>query len=408
LELIKTAIKMNFRHFYILCFVLIYGVSGFSQDTQKQLEVKRKKLENEIAYTSKLLKETKSNKTATVNQLRLINVKINTRVDLLATLKSEVYHLNIKIEKTESSIYKLDEELVILKEKYIEIAWYAFKYKTGYNKLIFLFSADDINQAYQRMRYLDQISSYIRKEAERIREVEERKNKELDQLEVEKLKKNRLLGNEQTEILELEKEQVKKNRIKTNLQSKEKQLRASIKSKEKERKKLASKIQKIITAEIAPKKDTKTGKTYALTPSEKKLTSSFAVNKGSLPWPTQRGVISETYGVHTHPVLKRVKTKNNGINIVTVKNSEARSVFKGKVVSITKISATNLAVIIKHGEYFTVYSNLDKVFVAKGDEVSTKQVVGQIHTNLQGKTELHFEIWKGTSKQNPAYWIVKK
>jgi len=387
---------------------MFIGISVFSQDNQKQLEIKRKKLESEIKYTNKLLKETKSNTTATVNQLRLINVKINTRVDLLATLKSEVYYLDIKIEETESSIFKLDEELTNLKDKYIEIAWYAFKYKTDYNKLVFLFSAADINQAYQRMRYLDQISSYIRKEAERIKEVEKVKNGLLEKLKTEKKRKSSLFGNEQSEIFELEKEQTKTTKIKTSLQSKEKELRASIRDKEKQKNKLARQIEKIIAAEIAPKKDLKTGKTYALTPSEKKLTSSFVSNKGSLPWPTQRGVISETFGVHNHPVLKRVKTKNNGINIVTSKNGEARAVFKGKVVSITKISATNLAVIIKHGEYFTVYSNLDKVYVAKGDEVVTKEIIGQIHTDLKGKTELHFEIWKGTLKQNPAYWVVKK
>jgi len=399
---------MNFRQICILFIVMFIGISVFSQDNQKQLEIKRKKLESEIKYTNKLLKETKSNTTATVNQLRLINVKINTRVDLLATLKSEVYYLDIKIEETESSIFKLDEELTNLKDKYIEIAWYAFKYKTDYNKLVFLFSAADINQAYQRMRYLDQISSYIRKEAERIKEVEKVKNGLLQKLKTEKKRKSSLLGNEQSEIFELEKEQTKTTKIKTSLQSKEKELRASIRDKEKQKNKLARQIEKIIAAEIAPKKDLKTGKTYALTPSEKKLTSSFVSNKGSLPWPTQRGVISETFGVHNHPVLKRVKTKNNGINIVTSKNGEARAVFKGKVVSITKISATNLAVIIKHGEYFTVYSNLDKVYVAKGDEVVTKEIIGQIHTDLKGKTELHFEIWKGTLKQNPAYWVVKK
>lgn len=399
---------MNFRQICILFIVMFIGISVFSQDNQKQLEIKRKKLESEIKYTNKLLKETKSNTTATVNQLRLINVKINTRVDLLATLKSEVYYLDIKIEETESSIFKLDEELTNLKDKYIEIAWYAFKYKTDYNKLVFLFSAADINQAYQRMRYLDQISSYIRKEAERIKEVEKVKNGLLQKLKTEKKRKSSLLGNEQSEIFELEKEQTKTTKIKTSLQSKEKELRASIRDKEKQKNKLARQIEKIIAAEIAPKKDLKTGKTYALTPSEKKLTSSFVSNKGSLPWPTQRGVISETFGVHNHPVLKRVKTKNNGINIVTSKNGEARAVFKGKVVSITKISATNLAVIIKHGEYFTVYSNLDKVYVAKGDEVKTKETIGQIHTDLKGKTELHFEIWKGTLKQNPAYWVLKK
>jgi len=387
---------------------MFFSISVFSQEGQKNLEIKRKKLEGEIAYTNKLLKETKSSKNTTVNQLRLLDAKINTRVDLLATLNSEVYYLNNKIEDTEDVLFILDEELVILKEKYIEIARHAFKYKSSYNKLIFLFSADDINQAYQRMRYLDQISSYIRNEAERIKKIESEKSIVLAKLNSEKVKKSNLQSEEQSEILELEKEQAQKTIIKANLQSKEKKLRTSIKEKEKQKRKLTSQIKKIITAEIALKKDKKTGKTYALTPSEKKLSSSFVANKGSLPWPTQRGVISETYGVHNHPVLKRVKTKNNGINIVTAKNSEARAVFSGKIVSITKISATNLAVIIKHGEYFTVYSNLDKVYVAKGDEVKTKETIGQIHTDLKGKTELHFEIWKGTLKQNPAYWVLKK
>ncbi len=399
---------MNLRLFCILSLIMLFSISVFSQEGQKQLEVKRKKLEGEIAYTNKLLKETKSNKNATVNQLRLIDSKINTRVDLLAVLKNELFYLNNEIEETENSLFKLDEELVNLKKKYIEIARHAFKYKAAYSKLIFLFSAEDINQAYQRMRYLDQISSYIRNETERIKKTEEEKNKLLDKLNSEKLKKSNLLGDEQSEILELEKEQAKKIIIKTNLQTKEKKLRASVKEKEKEKKKLTSQIKKIIADEIALEKDKKKGKSYALTPSEKTLTTSFAANKGNLPWPTQRGIISETFGVHNHPILKRVKTKNNGINIVTAKNSEARTVFKGKVVSITKISATNLAVIIKHGEYFTVYSNLDKAYVAKGDEVDTKDIIGQIHTDLKGKTELHFEIWKGTLKQNPAYWVVKK
>lgn len=396
------------RRLSILFFMLLIGISVFAQDSQEQLEAKRLKLQKEIAYTNKLLKETQTDKNVTVNQLRLLNVKINKRTDLIAGLKSEIYYLNNKIEETEAVIDRLDEKLVNLKDSYSKIAWHAFKYKTAYNKLIFLFSAEDINQAYQRMRYLDQIGSYIRKEADHIRETEEEKSKILNQLKAENLKKKSLLDNEQVEIYELEKEQSQKNSIKTNLQSREKELRKTVKNKERQSEKLTRQIEKIIAAEIAPKKDKKTGRTYELTPAEKKLTSSFANNKGKLPWPTERGVISETYGVHNHPVLKRVKTKNNGINILTAKNGEARAVFSGKVVSITKISNTNLAVIIKHGEYFTVYSNLDKVFVSKGDAVSTKEVLGRIHTNLKGKTELHFEVWKGTSKQNPAYWVLKK
>lgn len=396
------------KAFPIFTIVLIFSISVFAQESQKQLEAKRKKLENEIAYTNKLLDETKSNKEATVNQLRLLNVKVNQRADLIATLKSELFYLNKNINQSESSLFKLDEELADLKQKYAAIAWHAYKYRTAYNKLIFLFSADDINQSYQRMRYLDQISSYIRKEAIRIKEVETKKSEILITLKNEKLNKERLLGNRQTEIFTLEEEQAKKTQLKTNLQVKEKQLQSSIRNKEKQAEKFSKQIQKIIAAEIAPKKDIKTGRKYGLTPSEKKLSTSFVSNKGKLPWPTERGVISETYGVHTHPVLKKVKTKNNGINILTEKNSDARAVFSGKVVSITRISNTNIAVIIKHGEYFSVYSNLDRVNVNKGDDVSIKEVIGKIHTNLKGKTELHFEIWKGISKQNPAYWVSKK
>ncbi len=398
---------MTFR-LYILILFVFSSVAVLSQTDQAQLEAKRKKLKNEIAYTNKLLDETKSDKNITVNKLLLINVKVNQRTDLIATLKAELYHLNDKISKTEITIAKLDKDLTELKNKYAEIAWHAFKYKTSYNKLIFLFSAADINQAYQRMRYLDQVSSYIRAESEIIKKAEQDKNAFLDQLNLERSKKKELLGVEQVEVRALELEQDQKKRIKANLQSRENQLRKSIRDKEKQTKNLDRQIQKIILAETAPKKDLNTGKTYELTPSEKKLTSSFALNKGKLPWPTERGVISETFGVHKHPVLKKVKTKNNGINILTSKNSEARTVFNGKVVSITKISNTNLAVIVKHGEYFTVYSNLDKVFVSKGDEVGTKEIIGRIHTNLKGKTELHFEIWRGSSKQNPSYWVLKK
>ena len=216
------------------------------------------------------------------------------------------------------------------------------------------------------------------------------------------------MSNEQYEINYLEKEQSQKSKLKKNLQSRERQLKKAKREKEKQTAALDRQIQKIILSETSAKKDKPGNKTYALTPSEMKLSSSFASNRGKLPWPTERGIISGTYGVHQHPVLKKVKVKNNGIDIATSKNSEARAVFNGKVVSITKISNTNLAVIIKHGEYFTVYSNLDKVFVKKDDNIITKELIGQIHTDLKGNTELHFEVWKGSALQNPTYWVVKK
>ena len=395
--------------FYILVIIIqLVAIPIIAQESQKELESKRKKLESEIAFTNKLLNETRSNKNATLDQLRLIDVKVNKRTDLVATLKAEIYHLNNKIKRTESQLSDLEKDLEDLKTKYAEIAWHAYKYRTSYNKLIFLFSADDINQAYQRMRYLDQLSSYIRTEAENIKSAENEKNKVLDNLVQEKAKKNRLLRNEQSEIFELEKEQLEKNRVKQELQSRERQLRKSLRTKEKQTAALDRQIQKIIRESTAPKKDESGNKVYGLTPSEKLLTNSFASNKGKLPWPTERGVVASTFGVHKHPVLKKVKVKNNGIDIATSKGSNARAVFEGKVVSITKISNTNNAVIIRHGDYFTVYSNLDEVYVKKGDDVSTREVIGKVHTDLQGKTQLHFEVWKGSKIQNPAYWVAKK
>ena len=337
-----------------------------------------------------------------------MDVKLNKRSDLIATIDSEIYQLNDNIERTQVQLRKLNENLNELKIKYTEIAWHAYKYKTSYNKLIFIFSADDLNQAFQRMRYLDQLSTYIRTEAEIINKAENEKNILLEELKEKKLKKGQLLSNEQAEINYLEKEQSQKSKLKKNLQSRERQLKKAKREKEKQTAALDRQIQKIILSETSAKKDKPGNKTYALTPSEMKLSSSFASNRGKLPWPTERGIISGTYGVHQHPVLKKVKVKNNGIDIATSKNSEARAVFNGKVVSITKISNTNLAVIIKHGEYFTVYSNLDKVFVKKDDNIITKELIGQIHTDLKGNTELHFEVWKGSALQNPTYWVVKK
>lgn len=394
--------------FNILLVLIFFSVMGYSQNEQAKLEEKRKRLIEEIEYTNKLLKETKSSTTNTLNELNLLNLKVNKRTDLIATLKSEIFHLNTKIDNTEIQLMQLEENLENLKTKYAEIAWHAFKYKTAYNKLMFLFSADGINQAYQRMRYLDQLSSYIRTEAERITEIEKRKSLLLTQLKSEKAEKTNLLGKEQTEIFELENEKAQKSRIKRNLESRERQLRKAIRDKEKETRSLDKQIQKIILAEAEPKVDNSGNKTYGLTPDEKRLSSSFATNKGKLPWPTERGVLSGTFGVHNHPVLKKVKVKNNGIDIATSKNSKARAVFDGKVVSITKISNTNIAVIIKHGDYFTVYSNLEQVFVKKGDAVKIKDPIGVIHTNLKGETELHFEIWKGSKIQNPSYWVAKK
>jgi septal ring factor EnvC (AmiA/AmiB activator) len=394
---------------YGIFFILIsISLTLNSQTTRQQLEEKRKQLESEIAYTNKLIKQTQDSKKNNLYELSLLNTKINKRNDLVATLKSQLYEIEDEIETTDKSILYLDQELTQLKQEYVKLAYFAFKHKNAYEKLIYLFSAEDLNQAYQRLRYLDQLSEFIRNEAEEIQRLMKEKEQLLSNLNRQKEQKKELLENENLQLSKLEVEQIGKDKLKTELSKKERELKKSLRAKEQESENLNKKIKEIIANVTKPKPAPGGKNTYELTPEETLISESFAANKGKLPWPIERGVISETFGVHQHPVLKNVKTKNNGIDIATSKNSEARCVFGGEVVSITSITATNKAVIVKHGEYFTVYTNLDDVFVNKGDRLSTKQVIGRVHTNMEGKTELHFQVWKGKLIQNPSQWIINK
>ena len=396
------------RLLYAVIFTFNFVLSGTlleAQESQQQLEEKRKKIEAEIAYTNKLIAEIKTNKQTSINQLQLVESKINSRNNLLANYKLQIHALTVSIETTELSIRNLNNDLKTLKKEYAKIAWYAYQYKTSYNKLIFLFSAESLNQAYQRMRYLDQLSVFLRNQAKGISDKEREKAAALAKLQQKKEELKGLLKLESNEVYLLEGERSEKEKVTASFSGREKELRKSLKAKEKEAGDLDKRIEDIIALETKPKSTAGKPTTYALTPEEQLLSNSFFANKGKLPWPLERGVVSETYGVHTHPVLKKVQTKNNGVDLATAKNSEARSIFDGMVASVTTISNTNVAVIVKHGDYFTVYSNLDEVYVKKGDQVKTNQLLGRVHTNLKGETELHFEVRKGVVPQNPVYWI---
>jgi murein hydrolase activator len=397
------------RHFpFLLTLVLLSGFYPVNaQESAQSLEKKRKQLEVEIQYTNQMIEQTRKSKQVTVNEVRLLNSRISKRNELLATLKKELSVLETEMDLNEHTLTNLERELKSLKKDYATVVYFAYKHRTSYNKLIYIFSAEDFNQAYQRLRYLDQVSDYIRREADKIRKLESIKTSEQQLLTAQMKEKNLLLEKESTQVSRLEQEQATKNELMQTLAGKEKQLKAELREKEKESRELKKKIEDIIARETAPK-STKTGTTYALTPEEKLLSDNFDSNQGKLPWPTERGIISGSFGVHQHPVLKNVKTRNNGIDIVTSPGSEARCVFDGQVVSIARITTTNIAVIVKHGEFFTVYSNLDAVFVQQGDMVTSMQPIGKIHTSLKGDTELHFEVWEGKSIQNPTRWILSR
>jgi len=400
--------KSNLSVIFIIGLLIITTSPLFAQNKANDLKARRQKIEKEIKYTNKLLAETRKNKKNTLYELRLIQNKINQRNELVVTLKKEISILEKKISRTKSGILGMNKQLETLKKEYARVVTFMAQNNSKLDKLIFLFSAEDINQAYQRYRYLDELTRFIRHQSDSIHRLENMKEVELIDLNAQRAQKSKLLKDENTQLQKLEKNQQEKDQLRYKLSKTEKQLRAQLRKKRKEEKKLNKRIENIIAAETKVKKSSSGKKSYALSPSEKKLAGEFVSNKGRLPWPTERGVISGTFGSHPHPVLKHVTVKNNGIDIATSSNSDARAVFNGKVVSVTTISNTNIAVIIKHGSWFTVYSNLDNVYVKKGDNISTKEKLGHIHTNLKGKTELHFEVWNGKQKQNPYYWILKR
>ena len=400
-------IKNKYRFLFLFLMIFAFVSNAAGQENLTALKKKRQQLEKEIKYTNKLISKIGKSKRNTLYSLNLINNKIVRRQELTATLKREVYLLSDSISSLNVSVKQLDSRLDHLKSEYARIAYYASKNDNGYSKLIFLFASRDINQAYQRMRYLSEISSYIRNEAGRIKHLEGLKEQQKNDMESRIEEKKKTLDMEVSQISLLQLEKQKKNRLKRRLSSRERTLRKHLAAKERESKLLNRKIEAAIAAatEAARKNSRKTKK---LSASDLKLSQLFYAKRGKLPWPVKEGIVSQTFGVHSDPILKNIKIRNNGINISTDKGTLARAVFEGTVVSVMAITSTNIAVIVKHGDYFTVFSGLDKVFVTHGTVVKPGTALGAVHTNLQGQTELHFEVWKGRQYQNPAGWLARK
>lgn len=400
------------KYLLIALFFLLVLPPAYAQNKEK-LKAEKEKIEQEIQYTNKLLSRTKKDKKSSLNQLLILNNKINRREELIATINTEINVLESRIQQNTGEIRRLRKELKNLKEEYAKMIHYAFRNRNIYSRLVYIFSAEDLNQAYRRLKYFQQYSSYRKTQAELIRQNQVGLEKRITELEQQKNEKTKLLSSKESEIEQLKAEKNEKNSTLQDLNKKEKELLAKLREKEEEANKLQNAIEAIIAEEMraaaerarAESKESK----MAMTSDEMALSSNFESNRGRLPWPSERGIISGTFGEHPHPVLKRVKIKNNGVNILTDEGGLARAVFEGTVISVRHITNTNIAVIIKHGEYFSVYSNLIRVFVKRGDQVGTKQEIGVIYTDSgDNKTELHFEIWKGKSLLNPSYWLTGK
>lgn len=409
--------KINSRRvcFVLCCMLLLSNTISFAQKENKNdLENKKKQLQKEIELTNELLAENKKNKKLSLNQLVTLNKKISAREELIATINSEIYLLDKQLKEKNKNIEKLQGELKKLKAEYAQMIYYAYKNQSSYSRLVFIFASRDFEQAYMRMKYLQQYSSYRKKQAEAITGKKKELNDKVIELESKKADKRVLLGSEVAEKQNLSDEKIEKEAIITGLQEQESELKEELEKKRKDAQKVQKAIQKIIENELAAaqKKDKAAGKPKSeklqLTPESMELSNSFATNKGKLPWPVAKGIISEHFGTHPHPSMTNIEINNNGIDISTNNGSLARAVFDGEVTGVATIPGAGQIVIVRHGEYLSVYANLKDVYVKGGDKITTKQNIGTImHDEDQSKTILHLEIWKAQTKLDPEDWLFK-
>lgn len=401
---------------FILILLLFSGTVTFSQKDRVKLEQDKKKVEAEIEYTNKLLEQTRETRKNSLNEVVILNKKIDKREQLISTINSEVQLVDYQLSLAQDSISLLEKDLKNLKDEYAKMIYYSYKNKNLYDRLIFIFAAKDFNQAYQRMKYFEQYNEYRKQQALLIQIKQKRLEIKMEDLTAIREQKNTLLTGEERQRQQLTLEREEKNKSVQSLSKKEKELQKTLKEKEAAARKLQNAIQDIIAEEIrlANERASKTGTVsqksglFSLTPEEKLLSDNFLNNRGKLPWPLEQAIVSSTFGEHPHPVLKNVKTRNNGIDLLTETGAEARAVFSGVVTRVMNVPNNNNVVIIRHGEFLTVYSNLDQVYVKINEKVTLKQKIGKVFTNkTDSKTELHFELWQSKTLLNPEEWLAR-
>lgn len=390
--------------------LLLSFLPVFSQ-SRSDLEKRKKQNEKEISYTNELIAKTEKNKTATYNKLLLINSKIQSREKVIGNINSEISLIDGNIKVQQELIDELNNDYERLKSEYARVISFYYKNRSNYDRIMFILASESVNTAFNRIKHLQQYSEYRTTQARQIFETKNEIEKQLAQLDSMKSEKKALLREHMTETNELKKEKSDQNQIIQKLEKEKVELKKKLDKQIKLASELQREIEKVIAEELAKAKTDskkKAPNVFQLTPEERKLANTFASNKSKLPWPTERGVITGYFGENPHPVLKGVFVRNDGIDISTTEGSYIRSIFDGTVTRVFVIPGAHTTVIIRHGNYLSVYSNLSEVFIKQGDKVSTKQAIGKIYTDKEeeGKSVLQFQIWKENQKLNPQEWLA--
>lgn len=426
----------------ISCIVMVSY--SMAQSTSEKLKREQQQLEKNIANTKQLLEKAKSNTESSFNELKLLNNQIAYREQLVRNFDNQIRGADLKIKEKQNQIEQLSEEMKTLREQYKKLLVYAYKHRNKYGKMMYIFSSDSYYEAIKRAKYLEKIQEMIKKQFLVIEQHQRLITTEMKNIETEKQYKSKMLDEKKTEREQIMSDQQKQQVVYQELKAQEGQIVAKLKEDERKRANLKVQIDAAIKKEIAEaearrkkaeaeaKKKADASKpttpTSPNTPTTTKpdtkpielpetkenaaLSKSFEGNRGKLPWPVEKGNITEGYGKNSHPTIPGVFTNNNGVDISAPKNAQVRAVFEGEVTSVMNIPGAGKVVIVKHGNYRTVYSNLQSTFVNVGSKVSTKQVIGSLVTSDgQSLSTSHFEIHQvvGTTvtSLNPGLWLAK-
>ncbi len=400
--------------------MLVLGLMPAYGQSRKTLEKKRDALDAQIKQTSALIEKARSEQRSTQQQVQLLEAQIRQRQELINTMNAEVGRMDQAIQDSRDSIRLLEGNLEELRAAYARMVQFAYMNRNAYDRLSYIFAAESFAQAFRRSRYLDQLAQQRRQQAELIGQAQVSLAAKVESLEATRKERASLLDRQMGEARKLTDDKKGQQTALADLRHEEGRLTKTLKKQEAQRRELAAAIRKAIEAEIAKSRAT-TPKTpgattsakaeFSMTPEARELNADFEKNRGKLPWPVDKGTVTSRFGKQPHPVLRGIVIENNGLDIGCMPGAQVRAIFRGEVSSVIVIPGAGKAVMVSHGAYRTVYSNLRDVAVAKGDKVDTKQVVGTVMTE-EGASTAHIEIWKIGSdgqlqKVDPEAWIAQ-
>lgn len=397
--------RVTIRGFVSILFCLLWISQPLISQDRAALEAQRNKLLKQIAETATLIKATQSSKQATLVGYQAIKAQVENRETLLSDLKRDVRSLERDLDRQEDLVDQKTSEIKELQSRYEASLKQVYLTKLIQHPFLYVLSADNLNQAMNRWNYMRQLSSFNKTQRQRLSIQQDSLQQMISVLQADRDQKAKLVSIETDQKKEMEFELDQQDDILKKLKKEESRLKRDLDKKKREQKRLDAAIAKVIREAMENRKDPAT---LPDAPEMKALSDKFASNQGKLPWPVSKGMITGRFGEQPHPVLPGIKIVNNGVDISAEKGTSVAAIFGGTVVGKNFIPGFQNMVIIRHGNFYSVYSQLADVYVEKGDEVTIGDSIGNLSLDLEEPLgQLHFEIWKGKEQLDPQKWLAR-